>query len=92
MANTLDWQVNLKLTLDADSNPNSWVSEIIVDSLEAGEDLYEFSAVPVEDSIDYKKDLIAALEQLKMYSDNVLVIGTDGHQYSLDDKLTELKK
>lgn len=92
MANTLDWQVNLKLTLDADSNPNSWVSETIVDSLEAGEDLYEFSAVPVEDSIDYKKDLIAALEQIKMYSDNVLVIGTDGHQYSLDDKLTELKK
>ena len=91
MANTLDWQVKLKLTLDADSNPK-WVSETIVDSLEAGEDLYEFSAVPVEDSIDYKKDLIAALEQLKMYSDNVLVIGTDGHQYSLDDKLTELKK
>ena len=91
MANTLDWQVNLKLTLDADSNPK-WVCETIVDSLEAGEDLYEFSAVPVEDSIDYKKDLIAALEQIKMYSDNVLVIGTDGHQYSLDDKLTELKK
>lgn len=91
MADTLDWKVTLKLTLDENSNPK-WVSETIIDSLEAGEDLFEFSAVPVEDSIDYKKDLIAALEQLKMYSDNVLVIGTDGHQYSLDDKLTELKK
>lgn len=91
MADTLDWKVTLKLTLDENSNPK-WVSETIIDSLEAGEDLFEFSAVPVEDSIDYKKDLIAALEQIKMYSDNVLVIGTDGHQYSLDDKLTELKK
>lgn len=91
MADTLDWKVTLKLTLDENSNPK-WVSETIIDSLEAGEDLFEFSAVPVEDSIDYKKDLIAALEQIKMYSDNVLVIGTDGHQYTLDDKLTELKK
>lgn len=92
MANTLDWHITLKLTLDEDSNPNSWVPETIIGDLEAGEDLYEFSAVPVEDSIDLKKDLIAALEQLKMYSDNDLVIGTDGNQYSLDKKLSELKK
>lgn len=92
MANTLDWKVILKLTLDECSNPNKWLRETTNDSLEAGEDLFEFSAVLVEDTIDYKKDLIAALEQIKMYSDNVLVIGTNGHQYSLDDKLTELKK
>lgn len=39
---------------------------------------------------DYKKDLIAALEQIQYYTDNDLVIGADGHRYLVSEKLKEL--
>ena len=39
---------------------------------------------------DYKKDLKASLEQLMLYSDNELVIGADGHQFNLFERLNEL--
>lgn len=46
----------------------------------------------VETATELKEDLIAAMEELKSISDNVMVIGTDGRQYTIDEKLNELQK
>lgn len=87
MENTQDWKVEFKLTLDEFSNPNKWMRELVSDSLESGEDLFAFSAVPVDEVVDYKKDLIAALEQIQFYTDNDLVIGADRYTFKVSEKL-----
>jgi hypothetical protein len=88
----VDWKVEMTLRIAEGSRPEKWVGMTIVDSLEDGEEVIDCNFTLVEDVIDYKKDLKAAIEQLMLYSDNNLVIGADGHKFNLLDKLKQLKK
>ena len=92
MAELVDWKVEMTLRIAEGSRPEKWVGMTIVDSLEDGEEVIDCNFTLVEDVSDLKKDLIAALEQIQFYSDNNLVIGTDGHRYTIDEKLAELRK
>lgn len=92
--NLVDWKVEMTLRIAEGSRPEKWAVQVLTACLEDGEEVIDYNFTLVEDVSDLKlkKDLIAALEQIKTYSDNVLIIGTDGHQYSIDEKLKELKK
>ncbi len=94
MAELVDWKVEMTLRIAEGSRPEKWAVQAIEDSLDDGEEVIDYDFTLVEDLSDLtlKKDLIAALEQIQFYSDNVLVIGTDGHRYTIDEKLAELRK
>jgi hypothetical protein len=85
-------QAMATLRIDEYSRPEKWAVQVVTDNLEDGEEVIDYNFTLVEDVVDYKKDLKAAIEQLMLYSDNNLVIGADGHKFNLLDKLKQLKK
>jgi hypothetical protein len=90
--NLVDWKVEMTLRIAEGSRPEKWAVQVVTACLEDGEEVIDYNFTLVEDVVDYKKDLKAAIEQLMLYSDNNLVIGADGHKFNLLDKLKQLKK
>jgi hypothetical protein len=72
--NLVDWKVEMTLRIAEGSRPEKWAVQVVTACLEDGEEVIDYNFTLVEDVVDYKKDLIAALEQIKTYSDNVLII------------------
>jgi hypothetical protein len=91
--NLVDWKVEMTLrVLEGGDYLENWILDGVYSELEDGEEVIDYNFTLVEDVVDYKKDLKAAIEQLMLYSDNNLVIGADGHKFNLLDKLKQLKK
>ena len=90
MADTfIDWQVVLTMKVAEGSYP-AWVVPTVQADLEEGEEVLDYNVSELSEVVDYKKDLIAALQQIQFYSDNDLVIGADGYRFNVSDKLNEL--
>lgn len=85
----IDWQVVLTLKVAENSYP-AWVVTSVQADLEEGEEVLDYHVSELSTVIDYKKDLLAALQQIQYYSDNDMVIGADGHRYLVSEKLKEL--